>query len=93
MCCFEQILEATPYKTADLQPLTSILTNHLSKINKICWARQVKQELTHKWRSLMESNTRTHQWRPTNKDVYTLALYGNWMHSRGPTRSDVDGDA
>ena len=33
-CCFEQILEATPYKTADVLPLTSYLTNHPIKI---CW--------------------------------------------------------
>ena len=26
-CCFEQILEAAPYKTAALQPLISNLTN------------------------------------------------------------------
>ena len=28
-CCFEQILEAAPYKTAVVQPLISYLTNHL----------------------------------------------------------------
>ena len=32
-CCFEQILEAAPYKTA-VQPLTSHLTNHSSKTKK-----------------------------------------------------------
>ena len=37
-CCFEQILEAAPYKTAVVQPLATYLTNHLSKTNNICWA-------------------------------------------------------
>ena len=32
--CFEQILGVTPNKTAAVWPLTSFLTNHLSKINK-----------------------------------------------------------
>ena len=35
MCCFEQILEAIPHKTAVVWPLTSHLT---SKINKMCKA-------------------------------------------------------
>ena len=33
-CCFEQILEVTIYKTIVVQPLTSHLTNHPSKMNK-----------------------------------------------------------
>ena len=32
--CFEQILEATPNKTAAVLPLTSYLKNHPSKMNK-----------------------------------------------------------
>ena len=28
----------------------------------------------------------THQYWPTNKSVHTIALYGHWMQSRGPTR-------
>ena len=32
------ILEATPYKTATVWPLTSYLTNHPSKMNKTCRA-------------------------------------------------------
>ena len=34
----EQVLEPPPYKTAVVQPLTSYLTNHPSKMNKICCA-------------------------------------------------------
>ena len=34
MCCFKQILEATLDKTEAVWPLTSYLTNHLSKMNK-----------------------------------------------------------
>ena len=47
-CCFEQILEATPYKTAIVPPLTSHLTNNPSKMNKSCRALREKQEQTHK---------------------------------------------
>ena len=36
MWCFEQILEATPDKTAAVWPPTSYLTNHPSKMNKTC---------------------------------------------------------
>ena len=32
----EQILEATLYKTATVEPLTSHLTNHSSKAHKMC---------------------------------------------------------
>ena len=35
-CCFEQILEAGPYKIAAVQPLTSHLANHPNKMNKTC---------------------------------------------------------
>ena len=35
-CYFKQILEATPNKTAAVQPLTSHLTNHPSNTSKIC---------------------------------------------------------
>ena len=34
--CFEQILEATPYKTAAVWPLPSYLINHPSKMKKAC---------------------------------------------------------
>ena len=35
-CCFEQILEAAPHKTAAIQPLHFHLTNNPSKTSKIC---------------------------------------------------------
>ena len=38
ICCLERILEAATYKTAAVWLLSSQLTNHLSKMNKICWA-------------------------------------------------------
>ena len=38
VCCFKQILEAAPYKTADVQPINSHLTNHPRKTNNTCWA-------------------------------------------------------
>ena len=31
-CCFEQVLETAPYKTAAVWPLTSCLVNHPSKM-------------------------------------------------------------
>ena len=37
MCCLEQILEATPLKTAVVPPLSLHLINHSSKMNKTCW--------------------------------------------------------
>ena len=40
-CYLEQILEAAPYKTAAVRPLTTYLTNHPSKTNKT-------------WRALLE---------------------------------------
>ena len=36
-CCFEQIQEAAPHKTAAIQPLNSHLLNHTNKQNKIYW--------------------------------------------------------
>ena len=36
VCCFEQKLETACYKTAAVQPLTSHLTSHPSKMNKTC---------------------------------------------------------
>ena len=37
LCCFEKILEAAPHKRVTVRPLTFHLSNHLSKISKICW--------------------------------------------------------
>ena len=46
-CCFEQILEATPHKTAVAWPLTSNLKNHPCKMNKTCRTLPVKEGQTH----------------------------------------------
>ena len=53
-CYFEQILEATPNKTAAVQPFTPDLKNHPSKMNKTCGTLQEKLERTHKERSSMD---------------------------------------
>ena len=45
---FEQILKATPLETTDVPLLTSHLTNHPSKMNKICATLLEKQGQTHK---------------------------------------------
>ena len=42
-CYFQIILEAVTYKIASVQPLTSHLTNHPSKTNKISWTILDKQ--------------------------------------------------
>ena len=47
VCCFEQILEATHYKSATVRPLNSHLINHPSKIIKTRWALLEKQGRTH----------------------------------------------
>ena len=44
----EQILEATPHKTAAVWPLTSHLTNYPSKMNKIYCALLENYGQTHK---------------------------------------------
>ena len=67
-CCFEQILEASPLKTAAVQPLTSHLANHISKMSKTCWHK------THKWCS-MDYYMWTHQCWPTSKNLYWAALW------------------
>ena len=46
--CFEQILEAAPYKTATLWSLTAYLTNNQSKPSKAWWVLLEKKEQTHK---------------------------------------------
>ena len=42
-----------------------------------------------KTRSLIDSYTRTHQYRLTSNDLHISALCGHWMQSRGPAKSDV----
>ena len=56
-CCFEQILKATPHKTAVIWPLTSHLKNYPNKMNKICGTLLRKQGQTHKQSSSMDSYT------------------------------------
>ena len=41
-CCFEQILEAAPHKTAAVRPLTSHLTKHSNNTSKTCWVLLAK---------------------------------------------------
>ena len=52
----EKILEATPYKTTAVWPLTTHLKNHPSKTNKTYGTQQEKQGRTHKWRSSMDAS-------------------------------------
>ena len=47
MCYFEQILEATPHKTAVVWLLTSHFKNYPSKMNKTCRTLLEKQGQTH----------------------------------------------
>ena len=44
--CFEQVLEATPHKTATIQSLPSHLKNHPSKMSKTCRTLLEKQGQT-----------------------------------------------
>ena len=37
-CCLEHVLEVAHNKTTAVRSLTSHLTNHPRKMNKICWA-------------------------------------------------------
>ena len=47
-CCFVQILETAPHKTAAVQPLTSHLTKHLSEMKKRFRSLLKKKGWTHK---------------------------------------------
>ena len=53
----EKILESAPYKTATVQPLTSHLTNHPSKMSKTCWSLLKKYEQTCELQSLTHRHT------------------------------------
>ena len=61
MFSLQQILEATPCKTADVQPLNSHLKNHPSKMTKTCGSLLIKQEQAHQQHSSMVPYTRTCQ--------------------------------
>ena len=78
---FEQILEATPNKTAVVQPRTSHFTN------KKCKALLEKQGQTHKWCPLIDTYAWMYQWCPTSKDLHSSVLCGCRMQLRRPTKS------
>ena len=61
--CFEQMLEATPHKTAAVQPLNSHLKTKMKKTWKILLE---KQEWTHKWHFSMETHKHGH----ADKNLY-----------------------
>ena len=72
--CFEQILEAVPYKTAAIQPLTSYLTAHPVETSKTCLAMFSC--------GLLHINT------PVLANQLSSALCGYWMLSRGFSKSN-----
>ena len=57
-CCFEEILEATLHKTAAVQPSSSYLKNHSSKMNKRYGILLEKQGQTHNQHSSMNPTHR-----------------------------------
>ena len=69
-CSFEQILEATPHKTAAVRSLTSDLKNHLSKTNKTYGTLLEKQRWTQKRRSSMNFFTVVCKCWLTNLDLH-----------------------
>ena len=85
MCCFEQILKATPLKTEALRSLTSHLTSHPSRTNKICGALLKKQRQIPKRCSFMDFYVWMRQCWPTRKDYIQLSEH--WMLPRKPTSS------
>ena len=70
--CFKQILEAVPYKTAAVQPLTSHLTNHPSKTSKKCLGTAGE---------VMHSYTWTHQGWLISKNLHSSTLCEHLMPS------------
>ena len=52
----DQILEAAPHKEI-LRQFGAYLTKRSSKTNKSCRVQLDKQERTHKWHSLVDSDT------------------------------------
>ena len=61
-CCFEQILEVAPYKTAVVQSPISHLINYSSKMDKTCWALPEKQIWIHKQCSPVDSAHTSTSW-------------------------------
>ena len=74
-CCFEQILLSAPYKKAVIYPLTSHLTNHLNKTNKIYGILLEKSGQTHKRKFPID--TWTHQCWSTSKNFNHLCAIIN----------------
>ena len=74
----EQILEAPAYKTTAVRPLTTHLTNYQSKTNKNVYISEVLL-----W---IPTHIRVSVGRPLR--IYTSALCGHWVQSRGPTIRD-----
>ena len=70
------------------RPLTSHLTNHISKTSKICEIILKTYGRTHKPRSFMDSFTWTRRYCLTYKDLHTSALCGHRMQSRRLTLRD-----
>ena len=68
-CCFEQILEATPHKTAAIWPLTSLLTNHPR------WIRHVR----HWWRRKDDDERLTYNRSVQSLDVFRMTCQEQWI--------------
>ena len=82
MCSFEKVLEATPYKTAAVQPLTS----HPNRTNKTCWISKNKLISD----ILLWSHTYGHinvSW--PAKNLQSSSLGRHWMPSREVGQRDV----
>ena len=85
-CCFEQIREAAPYKTAAELPLIPHLRNHPRKVSKACWRN--KDELINdvlQWTSTHGHTNVT----PTQENLCLSALCGHKVPSRWLTKSGV----
>ena len=72
-CYLEQILEAAPYKTAAVQPLTSHLTRHMGTIQECCmlfW--------TNPGSSILQNSSCTATYFPSHK---TYGNYTRMLHA------------
>ena len=79
----EQILEATPCKIVAVQPPTSYLTKHTSRMNKTCRAPLEKQRQGHKQCSVINSYTWTCQCWLTSKDISFMWTQDTTCQERG----------
>ena len=80
--CLEQILEATPHKTAAVGQLTTHLTNHPSKTKKTCMVLLEKQRQTQKWPSRKDICIWACQCWLTSKVLLMSILCEHWMLSK-----------